>query len=729
MTQLIELHDYSGGIHPADNKSQSVHHPILKALRPKQLILPLNQHIGAPATPCVEMGERVLKGQMIAQAKGFVSAPVHAPSSGTISAIEERPIPHSSGMSALCIVIDTDGKDEWIEHQGLEDYRKSSNEEILAHIRDSGIAGLGGAGFPSSIKLNPGERKIHKLIINAAECEPFITSDDMLMRERAKEIIEGIHILMQLLKPQMCLIGIEDNKPEAIAALNKALDEREDEFLPHIIQVQDIPTKYPSGGEKQLIQILTGLEVPKGGIPADIGLVCQNVGTVYAIKRAVMQGEPLISRITTLTGNALQTQNNYEVLIGTPIQDLLEACGYEPKKCSRLVMGGPMMGFTLPDTSLPIVKVSNCILAADKKELAPPSPAQACIRCGMCSEACPAGLLPQQLYWFSRAKEHDKAESHNLFDCIECGACSYVCPSSIPLVQYYRHTKGAIRQEKADHQKSERAKIRFEARTARLDAEVAEKEARRAARAEKAAKAQAAKAAGEAAPKAPPESAPAAPTAAEKGPDLEALLKKLEGAKTRIEKAKTRLEEAKASGADTVDALETGLAKQQDKMKALAVEIAEAKKAAKTAPLASAQTAQTDDANSPERLAKKLETAKTRLATAKQRLDEATAEGSDLVAALTTGYEKQLTRVADAEKALAAANQSNAPVAETVIDTDALEKKVLAAQARVDKATERLQMAEEQGLATVDALKTGLDKQHQKLKDAQQALATAKAEA
>jgi electron transport complex protein RnfC len=737
MSQLIPLHDYSGGIHPAQNKLQSVSQPIAQAPLPATLVLPLNQHIGAPSDPCVAVGDKVLKGQIIARAKGFVSAPLHAPSSGTIGAIEERAIPHSSGMNALCIVINTDGKDQWIDHQGLTDYRNSSNEEIINAIREAGIAGLGGAGFPTSIKLAP-RHDIHTLIINAAECEPFITADDMLMRERADQVIQGIDIVMQLLTPQRCIIGIEDNKPEAIAALNdavKAAMTSNSDTSANKIIVQPIPTKYPSGGEKQLIQVLTGNEVPHGGLPADIGLVCQNVGTVYAIKRAIIDGEPLISRITTLTGNALKSQGNFEVLIGAPIESLLEYCGYNAKKVSRLIMGGPMMGFTLNDISLPIVKVSNCILAANKKELAPPTPAQACIRCGMCEQACPAGLLPQQLYWFSRTKEHDKATAHNLFDCIECGACSYVCPSNIPLVQYYRHTKGEIKQEKADQMKSDRAKERFEARTARLDAEVVEKEARRAARAEKTAKALAAKA--EAAAAAP---APVAPAIVQidntdKLAELDALIKKLDSAKARIEKATTRLEEAKASGADTVSAFETGLAKQQEKTNALALEIAAVKKAIKadekTAPAA------TEEKPDVEKLEKALATAQKRLDTAKKRLDEATAEGSDIVPALTTGYEKQVSRVADATKALEAANTSGQNTATTepeateqpVVDIAALEKKVLAAQSRVDKATERLAMAEEQGLGTIDALKTGLSKQHIKLKDAQKVLATAKAEA
>src|SRR5690606_2573850 len=438
---MRKIWDFHGGIHPPENKAQSTGRAIRQAELPACLMLPLQQHIGTPAKPIVEVGDRVLKGQCIAEAVGPVSVPVHAPTSGRVIAIDHYPMPHPSGMSDLCILIEPDGQDEWAPLNSLPDYRKRPREELLEQVRQCGIAGLGGAGFPTAIKLRPPKRdKVRTLILNAAECEPYITADDMLMRERADQVISGLAIMAHILTPDECLIGIEDNKPEAIAALREAAKETS-------IEVVVIPTKYPSGGEKQLIKILTGLEVPSGQIPADIGVMCQNVGTAVAVHRAIQLGEPLISRITTVTGSGGSQPQNLEVLLGTPISHLLGQCGFDARKTNRLIMGGPMMGFTLTDPDVPVIKTTNCVMAVTHKELPPPSPALACIRCGLCAEACPAELLPQQLYWFSRSNELDKAEQFNLMDCIECGACSYVCPSSIPLVQYYRHTKAEIRRE------------------------------------------------------------------------------------------------------------------------------------------------------------------------------------------------------------------------------------------------------------------------------------------
>ncbi|MDG0971019.1 MAG: electron transport complex subunit RsxC [Porticoccaceae bacterium] len=475
-----------GGVHPPENKHQSMTLPIGDLPIPERLLVPLSQHIGAPAVACVKVGETVLKGQKIADATGPVSVPMHAPTSGTISAIEDRPIAHSSGMLAPCIEITSDGKDTWIDHQGIADFEHSSPQMLIKIIADAGIAGMGGAGFPSAIKLNPGhQRPIDTLIINATECEPYITADDSAIRERAAEIIEGIGILSHILgNPNNILIGIEDNKPEAIAALE-----------PHVadtgISVVSFPTKYPSGGEKQLIYILTGNELASGSLPADAGIVCINIGTTYAIKRAVVNGEPLISRVTTMTGNACGINRNYETLIGTPVSHMLAHSNFNEAACSRLVMGGPMMGFSLTSADVPVVKTTNCILAPSYSEIPDDEPAQPCIRCGMCAEACPASLLPQQLFWYSQAQDHDRLEAHNLFDCIECGACSYVCPSNIPLVQHYRHSKGEILKARDEKVKSDHARERFEFHQQRMEQAERDKEAKRAARREAAEKAKA----------------------------------------------------------------------------------------------------------------------------------------------------------------------------------------------------------------------------------------------
>ena len=487
MTSL-NVWDIHGGIHPPERKELSNRAPIQRMPLPARLIVPLAQHLGAPAEPCVTLGEQVLKGQLIAEASGFVSAPVHAPTSGTVSFIGPQPYPHVSGMTATAIVIDSDGRDQWFELQPHTDYRQLPPAELLDIIHQAGINGLGGAGFPTAVKLTaPPTQTIRTLIINGTECEPYITADDLLMREKAAELVAGIEILEYLIQPQQVLIGIEDNKPEAIAAVRAAIGER-----PYVLKV--FPTKYPSGGEKQLIQILTGEEVPSGGLPADIGMLCQNVGTCVAVHDAVLLGKPLISRITTLTGEALARPMNVEALIGTPVVELLAFAGLDSGKLNRLIMGGPMMGFTLPSMDVPLIKTTNCLLASTLAELPPPPPALPCIRCGECAEVCPASLLPQQLHFFALGQEHDQLKAYNLFDCIECGACAYVCPSSIPLVQYYRAAKGEIRALEQKQQKAEHSRQRFEWRQERLRRAEEQKEADRKARAERAARAKQAQA-------------------------------------------------------------------------------------------------------------------------------------------------------------------------------------------------------------------------------------------
>lgn len=527
--QTPPVYSFHGGIHPPENKAQSLQLPLGNPGLPRELILPLGQHIGQASRPLVEVGAKVKKGEAIAMNNGFLSSFLHAPTSGTISAIESRPIAHPSGLSDMSIILTPDGADEWTELEPLANWKEIGKTDVLAFLSEKGIIGMGGAGFPTQVKLQGAHKHpLTHFIINAAECEPYITADDMLIREKTLELVLGIEILQHIVEAENVVIGIEDNKPTAIAALQQLLRERQSS-----IQVAVVPTKYPSGGEKQLIKLLTDKEVPSGQYPADIGILCQNVGTCVAVYEAIQQGRPLISRYTTLTGDALKAPQNVEVLLGTPIDHLLEYADLQEKKLSRLVMGGPMMGFTLDSGNVPVVKTTNCVLAATKKELPAPYPEQACIRCGMCEQACPASLLPQQLLWFSKSQELEKAEHYNLFDCIECGACSYVCPSSIPLVQYYRHTKAEIRDTREAAVKSDIAKQRFEARKARHEAEAAEKEAKRLAR-QGAAKPAAKKPAKPAPEKADAAPAPVADEAAKKAKvDLaiaKAKLKKLEKA-------------------------------------------------------------------------------------------------------------------------------------------------------------------------------------------------------
>jgi electron transport complex protein RnfC len=561
-----------GGVHPPENKIQSLTQPIGSLPIPEKLVVPLGQHIGAPAIACVKEGDTVLKGQKIADPAGTVSAAIHAPTSGIVTAIESRPIAHSSGMEALCVEITSDGKDRWIEKSGISDFEHTSSSALLSIITEAGIAGMGGAGFPTSVKLNPGyQRPIDTLIINATECEPYITADDSLIRERAEEIIEGIRILSHILgNPHNILIGIEDNKPEAIAALE-----------PHTqdtgINVVSFPTKYPSGGEKQLIYILTGNELPSGSIPADIGIVCVNIGTTHAIKRAVVDGEPLISRVTTMTGEACEINRNYDVLIGTPVADLLVHNKFDSKRCSRVIMGGPMMGFSLTSQEIPIVKTTNCILAPSVEEIPDNQPAQPCIRCGMCAEACPASLLPQQLLWYSQAKDHERLQSHNLFDCIECGACSYVCPSNIPLVQHYRSSKSDIKKAQEEKVKSDQARERFEFRQQRIELAEKEREAKRAARREAAAQAKASTGTDSMADIV---AAAQARTAAKKTSpeqELAKLERAVSSAEMRVQKAQDKLDTATA-GAETeekINILSAALSGAQQKLEKAKARLAE----------------------------------------------------------------------------------------------------------------------------------------------------------
>lgn len=566
---MRKIFNFHGGIHPLENKHQSMGNPIADAGIPPQLILPLSQHIGAPAKPVVNTGDRVLKGQLIAEAAGFVSVPIHAPTSGTIAAIEDRQIAHASGHSAACIVINCDGKDEWQDHQGAHDYKSLEKTDLVNLIRNAGVAGMGGAGFPAAVKLSvkPGTH-IQTLIINGTECEPYITADDALMREAAASIISGVQILQHLIAPAETVIGVEDNKPEGIAALREAAQGTD-------IEVRDFPTKYPSGGEKQLIEILTGKQVPSGGLPSQVGVVCQNIGSTVAIYEAVALGIPLISRVTTVTGEGVSDPQNYRVLLGTPVRYLLNKAGYQSEQTTRLIMGGPMMGFTLPDIDVPIVKTTNCLLAPTEQELPTPPPAQACIRCGMCAEACPASLLPQQMFWFAQGKEFEKLEEHNLFDCIECGACSYACPSNIPLVQYYRASKAEILQLRKDHEKAEASRVRFEARQARLEQEDLEKESKRAAR-KKAAEQRAQQSAGADGGDEDPIQAAidrakakkAAQGSTDSGSELEKLEKAVVTTRKRLETASGKLEQAKSEGSDLVDALQTGADKTQTKLTA-----------------------------------------------------------------------------------------------------------------------------------------------------------------
>lgn len=461
--KLGKIWEFPGGINPPERKSLSNQSEIGK-FTTHTLYIPVQQHIGVAGRLLVTKGESVLKGQALTSPVEGLSLPVHAPTSGTIADIIDHVDAHPSGKTVLTIVLEADGKDLWVNKNPMLNWQELDRDIVVKHIQAAGISGLGGASFPTYLKLSP-HKNIDLLILNGVECEPYITADDVLMRYHADEIVQGAQIMQHLVAAKLCVIAIEDNKSEAIAAITKALTDVQD------IELRIVPTKYPSGGEKQLVELVTGLQVPSGGIPADIGIVMQNVGTSFAVKRATLDGEALVSRVVTVTGERVKNPQNLWVPLGTPIKTLLQNVGYSPEKTPRLIMGGPMMGFNIVDDMMPVVKSTNCILAPSDFHLPERGVEQNCIRCGLCADACPAELLPQQLQWFAKAEEHEKLKEYDLFDCIECGACAYVCPSQIPLVQYYRIAKSDIRQAEEEKLKAEKAKRRFEVRQERLERE------------------------------------------------------------------------------------------------------------------------------------------------------------------------------------------------------------------------------------------------------------------
>ena len=499
-----ELFKFKGGVHPPEHKVESNTRPIAAAPIPHFLVIPVRQHIGNPAKPLVHVGQSVLKGQMIAAADGYISAAVHASTSGVISNIDLQPVPHVSGLPDLCITLVTDGLDAWIDRAPL-DYPSMSPAALRMQLRDMGLTGLGGAVFPSAVKLDPGAaHTCPTLIVNGGECEPWITCDEMLMRERADTILQGVAVMRHLLGSAEILVGIEDNKPEAIAAMQAAAVR-----MDFAVEIVAVPAIYPGGGAKQMIQTLTGKQVPSGKLSTDIGIQVFNVGTAYALARAVHHGEPLISRLVTVTGHVLRPQN-FDVLIGTPMHTLIAHAG-ERDGTTGVLMGGPMMGMPMPHTiphalqpvvdrstpqggieknplagnlKVPVVKATNCILVKSAEQFPPLPKALPCIRCTRCADVCPAELQPQELFRFAKAADFGRAQEYHLFDCIECGCCSYVCPSHIPLVDFYRYAKSEIWAREKEKRASDLARERHEFRQFRLDREKKEKAEKLAAKAQ-----------------------------------------------------------------------------------------------------------------------------------------------------------------------------------------------------------------------------------------------------
>lgn len=432
----MKFFGFKGGVHPPENKIQTENQAIETLKASKMVYIPLLQHIGVPLTPCVEVGEKVLKGQKIGDSEAFLSVPVHSSVSGTVKKIEVMPFPLMGEV--LTIAIENDETEEWVELNKIENWKSASKEELLGLIRDKGIVGLGGAAFPTHIKLNPpADTKIEALLLNGAECEPYLNSDNRVMIEEPKKVIEGIQIMRHILGVDLAVIGIEDNKLEAIETMKKACQGTGIEVMP-------LKTMYPQGGEKSLIKAILNKEVPSGKLPSAVGVVVNNTTTAAAIYDAVVNGLPLVDKVVTVTGKAIGEPKNLRALIGTPISELLEFCGYREEEAEKIVMGGPMMGMAQFKLEVPVIKGTSGLLALTKEETNSCKP-KACIGCGKCVDACPMSLEPIMYARLAQFSQWEEMAKYHLMDCIECGSCSYICPSNRPLTEAIKIGKAKLR--------------------------------------------------------------------------------------------------------------------------------------------------------------------------------------------------------------------------------------------------------------------------------------------
>jgi len=462
---MIRLYRIRGGVHPDDCKRLSAGQAIETVPIPPLLHIPLQQHIGAPAAPLVRRGDTVKKGQLLARSQGAISAPVHAPTSGRIMGIGGYPAHHPSGLSVRTITLKPDGLDEWTDTlEPAVEPLSLTPDEISRRVADAGIVGMGGATFPSAVKLNLRNRySLHTLVINGAECEPYLTCDDRLMREHSVWVLDGVLLIARALGVGKVLFAVENNKPEAQHAMRAVAASHPQ------VDIVGLPARYPMGSEKHLVQALTGKETPARGLTADIGVVVHNVATALAVHDALRLGRPLISRVMTVTGGAIRQPRNLSVLIGTPLSHLIEYSGGFTDIPARLISGGPMMGQPLPSTRVPVVKGSNGLLALTDREIRK-APVMPCIRCGSCVQACPCGLVPLEMAANIRAGGLDASVNLGLLDCIACGSCSYVCPAHIPLVQFFNYAKGELAaRQRMKHKQGETRRL-ADARNERMEA-------------------------------------------------------------------------------------------------------------------------------------------------------------------------------------------------------------------------------------------------------------------